>query len=108
MVRSLRIEAPPDDPALIAGEHTLTYGELTARADELAAELGDVRGQRVLILAPNVPEFVIGLLACWQAEQANVGRIELSVRSGVLKSLAPITPSERGRFCSRSEISQSS
>src|SRR5690242_1410856 len=29
------------------------------------------------------------VLACWQAEQSNVGRIELSVRSGVLKSLAP-------------------
>src|ERR1700754_3304433 len=29
------------------------------------------------------------VLACWQAEQATVGRIELSVRSGVLKSLAP-------------------
>ena len=29
------------------------------------------------------------VLACWQAEQANVGRIELSVRSGVLRSLAP-------------------
>jgi chromosomal replication initiator protein len=29
------------------------------------------------------------VLACWQAEQATVGRIELSVRSGVLRSLAP-------------------
>jgi chromosomal replication initiator protein len=28
------------------------------------------------------------VLACWQAEQASVGRIELSVRSGVLRSLA--------------------
>jgi chromosomal replication initiator protein len=28
------------------------------------------------------------VLACWQAEQATVGRIELSVRSGVLRSLA--------------------
>jgi chromosomal replication initiator protein len=29
------------------------------------------------------------VLACWQAEQASVGRIELSVRSGVLRPLAP-------------------
>src|SRR6187549_2904630 len=28
------------------------------------------------------------VLACWQAEQSSVGRIELSVRSGVLRSLA--------------------
>ena len=28
------------------------------------------------------------VLACWQAEQSTVGRIELSVRSGVLRSLA--------------------
>jgi chromosomal replication initiator protein len=36
------------------------------------------------------------VLACWQAEQASVGRIELSVRSGVLRSLAakpaPVEP----------------
>src|SRR5689334_15624857 len=36
------------------------------------------------------------VLACWQAEHANVGRIELSVRSGVLRSLAakpaPVQP----------------
>jgi chromosomal replication initiator protein len=36
------------------------------------------------------------VLACWQAEQATVGRIELSVRSGVLRSLAqkpaPVQP----------------
>jgi chromosomal replication initiator protein len=28
------------------------------------------------------------VLACWQAEQSTVGRIELSVRSGILRSLA--------------------
>src|SRR4051794_20018870 len=28
------------------------------------------------------------VLACWQAEQSTVGRIELTVRSGVLRSLA--------------------
>jgi chromosomal replication initiator protein len=36
------------------------------------------------------------VLACWQAEHATVGRIELSVRSGVLRSLAqkpaPVQP----------------
>ena len=67
MVRTMRIAAPPDHPALIAGERTLSYGELQASAAAQAASLGDVRGQRVLVLAPNVPEFVIGLLACWEA-----------------------------------------
>jgi chromosomal replication initiator protein len=44
------------------------------------------------------------VLACWQAEQATVGRIELSVRSGVLRSLAakpatvqPALPERDGR-----------
>jgi chromosomal replication initiator protein len=32
------------------------------------------------------------VLACWQAEESKIGRIELSVRSGVLRSLAkPVT-----------------
>jgi chromosomal replication initiator protein len=36
------------------------------------------------------------VLACWQAEQATVGRIELTVRSGVLRSLAakPAVPQQ--------------
>jgi len=29
------------------------------------------------------------VLACWQSERSSIGRIELSVRSGVLRSLAP-------------------
>ena len=38
------------------------------------------------------------VLACWQAEQATIGRIELSVRSGVLRPLAakPVTTQPTG------------
>src|SRR4051794_28472167 len=71
IVRALRIDAlladAPDRPALITGEHTVSYPELSARAEALAGELGEVGGQRILVLAPNVPEFVVGLLAVWKA-----------------------------------------
>jgi acyl-CoA synthetase (AMP-forming)/AMP-acid ligase II len=67
----LRIEAlfadAPDRPALIAGEDTLSYPELRALAEAKARALGDVAGQRILVLGPNVPEFVVGLLAVWIA-----------------------------------------
>src|SRR4051795_5826708 len=71
IVRSLRIEEllenAPDRPALIASEQTVNYPELSALAEAKARELGDVAGQRILVLAPNVPEFVVGLVAVWMA-----------------------------------------
>ena len=52
----------PDRPALVAGEHSLTYRELDARARRFAAALsamGIHRGQHVALLLPNVPEFSV-------------------------------------------------
>ena len=67
----MRIEAllasAPDRPALCQGDRVLTFAELDALSAARAAALGDVTGQRVLVVGPNVPEFVIGLLACWKA-----------------------------------------
>src|SRR3954453_12550825 len=55
-VRTVRIEAvvasAPDRPALAAGERVLTFGELDAAATRRAEALGDVAGQRVLVVAP--------------------------------------------------------
>ncbi len=53
-------------PAVLAGEYTLTYQQLTASAGSLAAglaELGVKRGDRVGLLLPNCPQFIVSYLA---------------------------------------------
>ncbi len=60
----------PGHPALIfKGEH-ISYGEVEARSDALAAALvaqGIKKGDRVAILMPNCPQYVIAELAIWKA-----------------------------------------
>ncbi|WP_448628616.1 AMP-binding protein [Geodermatophilus sp. URMC 64] len=55
----------PDRPCLLSPTETWTYGELLARANQVAghltSELGLVPGQRVLLRGPNNP----WLVACW-------------------------------------------
>jgi len=57
----------PDRPCLRTDDETWTYGQLLARANQLAhllsGELGVVPGQRVLLRGPNNP----WLVACWCA-----------------------------------------
>jgi 2-aminobenzoate-CoA ligase len=57
----------PDRPCLRTDEGLWTYGELLARANQVAdlltGELGLVPGQRVLLRGPNAP----WLVACWFA-----------------------------------------
>jgi len=55
----------PDEPALIFGETCWTFGELAARVDALAATLATTTppGARIAVLAENVPQFVVLLLA---------------------------------------------
>ena len=56
----------PDRAFLHFGDRRLTYGQLHARAQALAAalhELGVERGDRVALDLPNWPEFVISLFA---------------------------------------------
>jgi len=53
-------------PAVIAGEEKLTYQQLMASAGSLAAglaELGVKRGDRVGLLLPNCPQFIVSYLA---------------------------------------------
>ena len=58
----------PDRPALAFGGHTVTYADLDARADRLAAwltgPLGLAHGDRVALYAYNHPFFFELLLAC--------------------------------------------
>jgi acyl-CoA synthetase (AMP-forming)/AMP-acid ligase II len=55
-----------------AAEKDDSYRELATRADVLARRLGDVRGARVAVVAPNSVALVAGLFAAWQAGAAVV------------------------------------
>jgi acyl-CoA synthetase (AMP-forming)/AMP-acid ligase II len=57
----------PRQPALTAGEQDLSYCELVMSVEQLAERLArDVAvGQRVAIVAPNVPALVVALFAVW-------------------------------------------
>src|SRR3989475_8019174 len=58
--------ARPDADAVIVRDQRLTYGALRARADELARALlavGVRKGDRVAVLLPNRPEWLVAALA---------------------------------------------
>lgn len=61
-----RANASPDDVALVDGEHTLSYSELLARVDSLAATLqarGAAPGQRIAVALPRSIDAVVSILA---------------------------------------------
>jgi long-chain acyl-CoA synthetase len=60
----------PDHPALLFKGAHLSYGELEQLSDAFAAALvglGVEKGDRVALLLPNCPQFVIGQLGAWKA-----------------------------------------
>jgi long-chain acyl-CoA synthetase len=60
----------PDHPALLFKGARLSYGELEQLSDAFAAALvglGVKKGDRVALLLPNCPQFVIGQLGAWKA-----------------------------------------
>jgi long-chain acyl-CoA synthetase len=60
----------PPHPALIFQGRYVTYGELTRLSDAFAAALlaqGVKPGDRVALLLPNCPQFVIAELGAWKA-----------------------------------------
>lgn len=62
--------ARPQHPALWFKGHTLSYGELDRLSDAFAAglvRLGVRKGDRVAILMPNTPQYVIAELGIWKA-----------------------------------------
>ena len=59
-------ELAPDRPAVLSGDRTLTWGDLDARADRLAAHLagtGVGAGDRFALAARNSPEYLVALFA---------------------------------------------
>ncbi|MCS7039295.1 MAG: long-chain fatty acid--CoA ligase [Anaerolineae bacterium] len=60
----------PQHPALWFKGHTLSYGELDRLSDAFAAglvRLGVRKGDRVAIMMPNAPQYVIAELGIWKA-----------------------------------------
>lgn len=60
----------PGHPALLFKGASLSYGELDRLSDALAAALvaqGVKKGDRVALMMPNCPQFVLGQLGAWKA-----------------------------------------
>jgi long-chain acyl-CoA synthetase len=60
----------PDAPALLFKGRTVSHGELERRSDAFAAALaglGVAKGDRVALLLPNCPQFLICELGAWKA-----------------------------------------
>jgi long-chain acyl-CoA synthetase len=69
----------PDKPAIVFGEQTLTYRELSAAVDRTAhglAARGVAPGDRVALFLPNTPEFVVAYLAAQK-----VGTVAVSLNA---------------------------
>src|SRR5438093_5653533 len=68
--------ARPDADAVIFRDRRLTYGALQARADELARALlavGVRKGDRVAVLLPNRPEWLVAAFAIGKLGAITVG-----------------------------------
>jgi long-chain acyl-CoA synthetase len=62
--------ARPESPALLFKGNRISYGEIERLSDRFAAALaalGVAKGERVAILLPNCPQFLIALLGAWKA-----------------------------------------
>ncbi len=60
----------PDHPAILFKGLRVTYGELERLSDAFAvalAELGIQKGDRVALLLPNSPQFIIAEVGAWKA-----------------------------------------
>lgn len=61
------VSQSPQRPALAHADVELTYRQLREAVDRLATRLGDRSGERVAVIAPNVPALVVALLSAWRA-----------------------------------------
>ncbi|MFI7119340.1 amino acid adenylation domain-containing protein [Amycolatopsis sp. NPDC049868] len=81
-------ESRRDAVAVVAGDETLSYGELAGRAERLAGYLsgkGVRRGDRVAVVMDRSPDLIATLLAVWKAGAAYI-------------PLDPAYPAERVKF----------
>jgi long-chain acyl-CoA synthetase len=63
------VRRDPGKPAIYYFDRTLSYGELNSMADSLASALTDwgiIKGDRVMVILQNVPQFLIALYGVWK------------------------------------------
>jgi long-chain acyl-CoA synthetase len=99
-------------PALAFAETTLSYQELSAAADRLAVAMAVAPGERVAVVAPNVPALVTGLFATWRAGgvavplSARLRRFELERAFGDASPVAAVCVAEHAGFALAAEIGE--
>lgn len=65
----LSAEQKPDSPAVHYFDHTISYGEIDRLSNRFAAaleDLGVVKGDRVILVLQNIPQFLISTYAAWK------------------------------------------
>jgi len=66
---NMNADANPDRPYIIIDDVTITYREANSMARRLANALlglGVKKGDRVALMSPNFPQYIIGLEACYK------------------------------------------
>lgn len=59
----------PDDPAVYYFDHVISYGRIDQASDSLAAAFADLginKGDRILLILQNVPQFLVVTYAAWK------------------------------------------
>jgi len=59
----------PDSPAVHYFDHSISYGEIDRLSDSFAAalqNLGVAKGDRIIVVLQNVPQFLISIYAAWK------------------------------------------
>jgi len=94
----------PQHVALAYGDATLTFTELAAASDRLRKALPVEPGERVAVVAPNVPALVVGMFASWRAGavaaplSGRLRRFELERALADAEPVATVTVREHGAF----------
>ncbi len=101
-----------DQPALAHGDAVLTFGELGRAADALAAELSVEPGERLAVVAGNVPALVVGMLAAWRSGgvavplNARLRRFELERAFADAEPAAAVSLADHGGFPLARELAE--
>jgi acyl-CoA synthetase (AMP-forming)/AMP-acid ligase II len=99
-----------DRRAVAHEDAVLTFRELADAADALAADLQVDAGERVAVIAGNVPALVIGMLAVWRAGavavplSARLRRFELERAFGDADPVAAVSVRAAGAFQVAEEV----
>jgi HIP---CoA ligase len=104
------VPAVADSAAVAYADGVLTYRELDAHVGRLAACLRVGPGERIVVLAPNVPALVVGLFAAWKLGavavplSARLRSFELERAFATVRPTAAVTVAAPGSFDFAAEL----